>query len=682
MKINATTLQNLNANESYYLSNTTGEIKQAGWLQKLKCWFGIGDGRAKAAALAERVKAALLADGAIESEAELDGEIAGLDTTRSLSGSDLARIATRFRTSHAEAVGRADARRSAETIAEGLVDTWIRDHHIHPDPVSVGYVKRLAVYAASPAIVNAAQYGDDESLTTAMRSKMDLLLTVLREVPTFSERCRLGFPSEKKLTMPDGSTFTAPTPRLKLDELHFRLILACMTDRDGDVRLHDCYNALLDFSESDLTVLASKIKSIPLMDATRPGAVVSFKNAFAELYNNYIVGDQCLYQGAFPTNVEKEVQKFLDGMRGIYGEGVISQKANLIDLVRRTSFTNAIQPAIDTANAEHRLIRPTEVRGVLDSLRAECGQSVAARFLRKKADEFLAAEGGGKASPTFGMNLFKRNEALRNDLVACQSPKDVEAFMLKYEGTIRDHLKFEKAVETAYAGMSDRAAAKIAQELGMGVDEVKNATNFSRLESKAGDKQDDILDGTYPGCNEKGFDVAAAFNADVDKFVKTRVDLVRGVNDAKGVSDAVKAKWKALILKSEKPDNFHASKFVKILAVRGNKMRERLESALEAGITPDERAKRLCECFGSLNAEFVNLFGDEEWIDMGAPGHRTAFLMLIHALTDGVPDFADKVNAVRTELEGISDETFAQHETNGLGDTIRDYLCYDIEPEK
>ena len=75
-------------------------------------------------------------------------------------------------------------------------------------------------------------------------------------------------------------------------------------------------------------------------------------------------------------------------------------------------------------------------------------------------------------------------------------------------------------------------------------------------------------------------------------------------------------------------------------------------------------------------------FGDEEWIDMGAPGHRTAFLMLIHALADGVPDFADKVNAVRTELEGIPDETFAQHEANGLGDTIRNYLCYDIVPEE
>ena len=680
MKINATTLQNLNANESYYLSSTTGEIKQAGWLQKIKCFFGIGDGRAKAAALAAKVKEALLADGGIESEAELDGEIAGLDTTRSLSGVDLARIATRFRTSHAEAVGRAAARRSAETIAEGMVDGWVRDHLIHPDPVSVGYVKRLAVYAASPAIANAAQYGDDESLTRTMRSKMDLLLTVLREVPSFSERCNLGYPSECKLTMPDGSSFTARTPRLKLDELHFRLVLACMTDGDGDVRLHDCYAALLNFPESDLKALADKIKSIPFLDATHAGAVVSFKNAFAEAYNNYIIGDASLYRGALLNRVQKELNGFLDGLRGIYGEAAVSQKASLFDLVTRTTFTNAIRPFIDTANAEHRPIRSTEVRRALDSLREECCQSVAAKFLRVKADEFLAAEGGGTVTPTFGTNLFKRNEALRADLLACRSPEDVEAFMLKHEGAIRDHIKFEKSVVDERERLPDRAAAKIADELGMGVDEVKNATNFDRLDNKVGDKVDQILDGTYPGCREKGFDVAAAFNADVDKFVKTRVDLVREVNDAKGVSDAVKAKWKAMILKADKPDDFHASKFAKILEMRGNEMRARLESILEGGITPDERAKRLCACFGSLNAEFVNLFGEEEWVDMGAPGHDIAFRMLLHAVADKVPEFADKVNAVRAELTGIPEETFAPHENNGLGSEIRNYLCYEIAP--
>lgn len=166
----------------------------------------------------------------------------------------------------------------------------------------------------------------------------------------------------------------------------------------------------------------------------------------------------------------------------------------------------------------------------------------------------------------------------------------------------------------------------------------------------------------------------------MDKFVKTRVDLVNEVNDAKGVSDAVKAKWKTLILKFDKPDEFHASKFVKILEVRGNEMRARLESLLEDGITSDERAKRLSEYFGSLNAEFVNLFGEEGWIDMGAAGHDVVFRMLLHAVADGVPEFADKVNAVRTELNEIPGAEFAKYENLGIGGDIRDYLCHDISP--
>ena len=488
MKIIETTLQNLHANESYYLSSTTGEIKRAGWLQKIKCFFDIGDGRAKAAALAERVKAALLADGGIESEAELDGEIARLNTNRSLSGSDLARIATRFRASHTEAVGRADARRSAETIAEGLVNSWVQTQQIHPDPVSVGYVKRLAVYAAAPVIANAAQHDSDESLAQAMRSKMDLLLTVLREVPAFAQLNQLGYPSESKLTMPDGSTFMAMTPRLKLDDLHFRLVLACMTDGDGDVRLHNCYTAMLNFPENDLKALAGKIQSIPLMDAARPGAVISFKNAFAEAYNNHIVSHECLFRGVMPKRVQNAIREFLGGLRAIYGEGAVSQKPNLFDLTTRTNFTNAIQPFVNTANAEHRVVRSTEVKSALDALREECRLNVAAKFLRNKANEFLAAEGGGEVSATFGTNLFKRNTALRDDLLACRSPEDVEAFMRKHEGAIREHVRFEKSVVEERERLPDRAATQIAEALGMGVDEAKNATNFDRLDSKAGDK--------------------------------------------------------------------------------------------------------------------------------------------------------------------------------------------------
>ena len=41
------TLRSLDAGKSYYLANSTGEIKEAGVWQKFKCFFGFGDGRDK-----------------------------------------------------------------------------------------------------------------------------------------------------------------------------------------------------------------------------------------------------------------------------------------------------------------------------------------------------------------------------------------------------------------------------------------------------------------------------------------------------------------------------------------------------------------------------------------------------------------------------------------------------------
>ena len=52
MPFDTNTLLHLNPNKSYYLSNTTGEIKEAGVVQWFRCLLGVGGGRTKAAALA------------------------------------------------------------------------------------------------------------------------------------------------------------------------------------------------------------------------------------------------------------------------------------------------------------------------------------------------------------------------------------------------------------------------------------------------------------------------------------------------------------------------------------------------------------------------------------------------------------------------------------------------------
>lgn len=60
MAISLDRICSLDANKTYYLANSTGEIKEATLWQKFKCKTGLGDGRAKVVRLAEAIKASLL----------------------------------------------------------------------------------------------------------------------------------------------------------------------------------------------------------------------------------------------------------------------------------------------------------------------------------------------------------------------------------------------------------------------------------------------------------------------------------------------------------------------------------------------------------------------------------------------------------------------------------------------
>ncbi len=678
MDINATTLQNLDASRTYYLSNS-GEIKRTGFVQWFKCVFNVGDGRAKAAALAAKVKEALLADGAVESDMALDNEIRDLDTTYSLSGATLMEIASRFRSSHPEAVGRADARRAAEAIAEEQVNDWVAKKNAHPDPVSVGYLKKLAVYAAAPVISNPAKYADDNAFGKAVRSRMNLLGTMIGEIAMFARQSKLGYPAEQTVKLPDGRTFDSWGPLLKLDEAHFRLILACMADRDGKIRLSDCCTALHRYPEADIKALKNKINAMPLADAARPGAVAAFADAFREMYNAHIlsVGKTAGNVGRLPTRIDEGLDGLVDEMRGIYGEAAVRQDAKIFNFVTSSAFTERVTPLVNQANNDNRPVHPSRI---VDALREDCRYGVAAKFVLEQARALAVVHNLGKVSVPLGFVILRLNPGFRDELLACKNPDEAKAVFGKHESVVRAMIKLENEVDAERKRLPDLAAAKLAEATGMTVEEIKDVTSFKRLNMKGEDIVCEIVGGSYPGCREPGFDVAAAFGATIDEFVKTRVGLIKEVNDAEGVSDEVKAKWRLYILKTDKPTFLHADKFAKILAVRGEQLSNRLMGILAPGITADERARRLCEFTGQLNAEFVNLYGEEEWEDLGGDGHLPVLTMVLDAIATTTPNFMDRVNAVRGELTGLSLQTLDKYSNLGFGQHTREIICHGIAP--
>ena len=277
MPIDSTTLRLLDPNKSYYLSNTTGEIKEAGVIQKLRCLFGVGGGRAKAAALAQRVKTALLAEAETNCDSQLETDIAALDTKHSLSGRRLREIGNKFAIKVA-------ARHAVESHVDARVEELVASGaFVHPDPVSRDFLKKTLVYTAAPVIQEVAR--ECRSVDTAkdcVNAKRGSIIhykffPALAEAAQYAIEHIPDFPAE---ILPDD------WPAFKLDELHFRVILSCIFTPEGKLDLNHLNERLARFTENDIQALKEQILAVPLKAPTDPNAIPDFCRAMDDLLYN------------------------------------------------------------------------------------------------------------------------------------------------------------------------------------------------------------------------------------------------------------------------------------------------------------------------------------------------------------------------------------------------------------
>ena len=146
------TIRSLDANKTYYLANSTGQIKEAGAWQKFKCLFGVGDGRQKVQKLIDQVKVALLEASGESDNAKLTTDIEKYDEDRyidvSASGRSLAEIANRFAAANAEKI----ASKAAKAVCAKYIQSLLKDSVMPSLPPSqrgsrpdfIAYLERAA----------------------------------------------------------------------------------------------------------------------------------------------------------------------------------------------------------------------------------------------------------------------------------------------------------------------------------------------------------------------------------------------------------------------------------------------------------------------------------------------------------------------------------------------------------
>lgn len=661
MKITATALTQLDANRSYYLSNTTGTIKEAGFWQKFKCYTGLGDGRAKVARLADAIKTALLADAAIKGEAKLSAELDGLDKTRSLSGASLRQIATRFKADHAQAIATSDAYRTAEKIADEQIRTWVERGDVLPEEQSLKYIKKLALYAAQQVTDDAYAFRDDPAkLTRKIRRNMEQPLICLNCAENMKKR-DIGYPLAGRYTAADGRERELTVPRFRLDELHFRAILAAMATKDGPATFMNFTRALLRLPEAELQKRKEAILSIHLEGHDKLGSGVAFAAQAAkshELYNSSILpGIKTSSMNVMPDAFNKAEDEVVEEVRQRFGAQAIGEFCHATSLMNITEHLAAISPLVETANLEGRTIRTEEVK---DAIREKCIRGGALAVLDGTFKEIARERNLGSANYSLSATFARQNPAVIDEIAACETPEAARAAARRYEEAIAARLQLNVDAKKTVDELGARAAAMIADATGMSVEYVSARLNVDRLKTKGLDVADGILSGKIEGADKPGFDLKAAFNGVLDKFVKERLAVLKEVDEIKGLSANLRRQWKNHALSTYRAEKLHPAKIRKLFAC-GHFSDKQLSDALDVEGTA-AAAEKICSYMGGVNAHFVELFGADEWEDMGDDERDPVLSMALMAVIDRNPSIAEKFLGRREELMNAVNEEFNRDE--------------------
>ncbi|MBR3085167.1 MAG: hypothetical protein IKH04_02065 [Kiritimatiellae bacterium] len=115
--VNIDTLRNLDANKTYFLSSTTGRVKEASIWMRFKCAIGVQSARQKVSNLADAVRATLLDAVGQRSDTGLEADIRTMDIGHMLKGSAIKNIVNRFSVANAGTMAKADATAIAKAIS-------------------------------------------------------------------------------------------------------------------------------------------------------------------------------------------------------------------------------------------------------------------------------------------------------------------------------------------------------------------------------------------------------------------------------------------------------------------------------------------------------------------------------------------------------------------------------------
>ena len=650
MNITTTQLTKLDPTKSYYLSNTTHTIKEAGYWQRFKCWTGLGDGREKVQRLADAIQNALLADARIKREDTLSAELGRLNKKASLSGSSLKDIAVRFKAAHAAAIATSDACRMADSIADRNIADWVNKRWVISDKTNLEYIKKLCLYYVQNFTDNALELNaDSKTFGEKISHRMYAMIGSLNSVESIPFR-NLGYPKHVEHEDDQGKIITYNPPRFILDELHFRAILGTMVNKNGPVNSGIFNLNLFKLTQAELTKRSDVILDLPLSDPNKPGSGAAFAEKVAnsaKLYNEKVLKyikspcDMNPPPASFVTAEDEVVAE----MRARFGKDAISENLHVTSLMTPTEHVDLVKPLLENADSVQGTVNLEDVK---NAIRTTCLTGAAKKVIehafKEIAKEMKLKDPGMTPSIRFTMDY----PDLVKEIAECETPEKAKEAVYKCKDQIRARLKLCADAEKACKDLPDKAVQMIAKASGLEAEYVAKRLITDALIDKAQDVMTEINTNAIKYAGNPEFDVNSEFKEVLENFVKQRVDVLAEVDNIKGINANLKKQWKSLILSTYKSEKLKPAKIYDLVA-NGGFNDEKLLEALETQDTA-QAAKKLSSYMGGINKHFVDMFSADKWEGMGNDEREPLFRMALMGVIDKTPAVAEKYLARSVEL--------------------------------
>jgi len=361
-----------------------------------------------------------------------------------------------------------------------------------------------------------------------------------------------------------------------------------------------------------------------------------------------------------PAAIRSALDGLADSCRAVFGGAVVPPGESVENLLNPSHVRTAIDGLIEAADRQGREISPQEIAGAFaPKLLRRLAATAAGEHILSKARE-VAPDCTSLPAP-LAFQFDKRNPGFLDSLCACRDAAGVAAVLAGRTEEIASFADLLVRSEAAAKDVKERAAAKLADALGLERGLVLAHVPFAPLRKAADFLSDAILQGTAEGSKEPGYDVEGAFEALVDDFVSHRIAACREI-DTLDMPEAAKNRWKADYTGNSGRPRLTPSQ---LLQVAREVDFRKIEGALSRGM-PMKIAAAMLENFAqSVQDAAIRATGNPDvFADAGVDDLMPLYGMLIVLAEAEIPSLAATVSEA---LKSFVGELDAHCEANKLG---------------